>query len=122
MPTETAISPRASLTAIGAVAILFLVNAIGYLDRQVLVLVVGPIKQELGLSDAMVGLIHGAAFMITYAVAGVFLGSLIDRRNRRNLLIWCVLAWSLFTGVAGFARSGAELFAARMGVGLGEAA
>lgn len=113
---------RVSAAAIAAVAILFVVNAIGYLDRQILVLVVGPLKADLGLSDAMIGLVHGAAFMITYAVAGVFLGSLIDRRNRRNLLIWCVLAWSLFTGLAGFARNGSELFLARMGVGLGEAA
>lgn len=113
---------RVGATAIAAVAILFVVNAIGYLDRQVLVLVVGPIKQDLGLTDAMIGLVHGAAFMITYAVAGVFLGSLIDRRNRRNLLIWCVLGWSLFTGLAGFARNGVDLFVARMGVGLGEAA
>tara|TARA_R110002167_G_scaffold21007_7_gene76519 strand:+ start:6666 stop:7955 length:1290 start_codon:yes stop_codon:yes gene_type:complete len=113
---------RVSITAVAAVAILFLVNAIGYLDRQILVLVVEPLKADLGLTDTMVGLVHGAAFMVTYAVAGVFLGSLIDRRNRRNLLISCVLAWSLFTGLAGFSRSGMELFVARMGVGLGEAA
>lgn len=111
-----------SAAAIVALGVLFLVNAIGYLDRQILVLVVGPLKADLGLSDATVGLVHGAAFMITYAVAGVFLGSLIDRRNRRNLLIVCVLLWSAFTALGGFAQNGVHLFLARMGVGLGEAA
>jgi MFS family permease len=119
--------PESQRTYAGAagiylVAVLFLVNIIGYLDRQILVLVVGPIKTELGLTDAMVGLAHGAAFVVTYTIAGLFLGSLIDRYSRRNLLVVCVLMWSAFTSMVAFVDSGTQLFLTRMGVGIGEAA
>ena len=106
----------------GVVAILFVINLIGYLDRQILILMIGPIKHDLGLSDGAFGLIHGSGFVVTYALAGLFIGRLIDRGHRRNVLLVCLLLWTMFTALSGFARSGMELFIARMGVGFGEAA
>lgn len=108
--------------AMYVVFVLFLVNVLGYLDRQILVMLIGPVRAELDLTDGEVGLIHGGAFIITYSVAGMFLGRLVDRVNRRNLLAICVVIWSVLTGLSGLAANGGHLFLARMGVGVGEAA
>lgn len=113
---------HASPYAAYVVFVLLLVNVLGYLDRQILVMLIGPVRADLHLTDGEVGLIHGGAFILTYAVAGLFLGRLVDRSHRRNLLMFCVVLWSVLTGLSGLARSGHELFLARMGVGIGEAA
>lgn len=112
----------ASLYAAYVVFVLLLVNILGYLDRQILVMLIGPVRADLRLTDGEVGLIHGGAFIVTYAVAGLFLGRLVDRSHRRNLLAVCLVIWSVLTGLSGLARTGQELFLARMGVGIGEAA
>lgn len=104
------------------VAVLFVVNLVGYLDRQILSLLVQPIKASLSLTDGEVGLMQGMAFVLTYSFAGLFIGRLVDRRNRRNLLIACVTIWSISAAASGLAQAGWQLFLARMGVGVGEAA
>ncbi len=113
---------RAPTAALYATGVLFLVNSIGYVDRKILVLLVGPVKASLGLSDGEIGLMQGAAFVITFSVTGLLVGRLVDRRNRRNLLIVCVAIWSVSAAACGFVQSGWQMFAARMGVGVGEAA
>lgn len=101
---------------------LFFLNLCGYLDRQILSLLVDPIKKSLSLSDTSIGLIQGLAFVATYSILGLFAGKLVDGSSRKNLLLASVCIWTLATACSGLARSGTELFIARMFVGAGEAA
>lgn len=107
---------------VAAVAILFFVNLTGYLDRQIMSLLVQPIKASLGLSDGDIGLLQGLAFVLVFSVASLFMGRFVDRSNRRNLLLVCVSIWTFATVVSGLARNVEELFIARTLVGIGEAA
>jgi MFS family permease len=101
-------------------AVLFLLNALNFFDRNILGAVVEPLRREWGLGDAQVGWI-GTAFTLLYAVVGLPLGRLADTWTRTWLLGGGALLWSAMTAVSGFATSFAGLFAARMGVGVGEA-
>lgn len=94
---------------------------LSFIDRQILSLLVGPIKKELAISDTRVGLLQGLAFSLFYTLVGLPLGRLADSRNRRNLIGISIFAWSLFTGACSMARSFWSLFLARIGVGVGEA-
>ena len=104
-----------------AVFVLMVCYTLSFIDRQVLSLLVGPIKRDLAVSDTRVGLLQGVAFALFYTVLGLPLGRLADTRNRRNLVAAGVLFWSLATACSAVARSFWLLFAARMGVGVGEA-
>ena len=104
------------------VAVLFVVNLVAYLDRQILSLLVDPIRHSLSLSDTMIGALQGVAFVLTYSIAGPFLGRLVDLRNRRNLLLVCIVVWSICAAGGAFVQSGWQLIIARAGVGFGEAA
>ncbi len=104
-----------------ALGIFLLAYILSFVDRQILSLMVEPIKQDLGLSDLQVGLLQGLAFAILYAVVGIPIGMLADRISRRRIIAAGVLFWSACTALCGFAGSYAHLFVARMGVGLGEA-
>jgi MFS family permease len=104
----------------GVVAILVATAVISYTDRQVLSLLVDPVRRDLGISDTGVSLLMGTAFALVYGAAGIPFGWLADRTSRRNLIFGGVLVWSLGTLGCGYARSFAELFAARLVVGLGE--
>lgn len=128
-PTQTvdAIPPAAASTADTRYAwyvvfVLMLCFTMAYIDRQILSLLVGPIKQDLGISDTVVGLLQGFAFAMFFAVMGLPFGRMVDTRNRRNILIGAVFFWSLMTAACSFAKSFGSLFLARMGVGVGEAA
>src|SRR5690606_13029058 len=92
-----------------------------YLDRTVVSIVIEPIRKEFGLSDGQLGLLTGMVYGLTFALAGIPLGLLVDRVNRRRLLAVLVLVWSGFTALAGFAQTFAHLLLARMGVGAAEA-
>jgi MFS transporter, Spinster family, sphingosine-1-phosphate transporter len=118
-PSTTTGEPRAARYA---VATLFVVNAVSYTDRSILTLVVGPVKKALNLSDGQIGLMQGPAFVLTFVTAGLMFGYLVDRSNRRNLLLCCIAFWSIAAAACGFAHNVVELFVARMGVGIGEAA
>lgn len=104
------------------VALLCLAALLSVIDRGILNHVVDPVRRDLGLSDVEISLLQGLAFGLIYAFGGVGLGIVADRHNRRNLIIGGILIWSLATFAAGLARNFGELFAARMIVGLGEAA
>ncbi|NCW56154.1 MAG: MFS transporter [Gammaproteobacteria bacterium] len=94
-----------------------------YVDRQILSMLVGPIRTDLGLSDTEVSLLHGLAFAICYTVLGVWpIGRWADTGNRRNIVAGGLFLWSLMTALCGRATSYLGLFAARVGVGVGEAA
>ena len=103
------------------VAILIATAVLSYTDRQVLSLLVDPIRGDLGISDKQMSLLMGAAFAVVYGIAGLPLGFLADRTSRRNLIFAGVLVWSCGTLACGFSHSFEQLFAARIVVGLGEA-
>jgi MFS family permease len=103
------------------VAILIATAILSYTDRQVLSLLVDPIRGDLGITDRQISYLLGAAFAVVYGVAGVPLGFLADRTSRRNLIFAGVAVWSGGTLACGLAHSFEQLFAARMVVGLGEA-
>jgi MFS family permease len=104
------------------VAILIATAVLSYTDRQVLSLLVDPIRGELGISDTQISLLLGTAFAVVYGIAGIPLGYLADRTSRRNLIVAGVSVWSLGTMACGFSHNFTELFASRIVVGLGEAA
>lgn len=94
---------------------------LSFVDRQILGLLVAPMKRDLGISDTKVGMLQGLAFGVFYTLVGLPLGRLADVRNRRNLIAAGVVAWSFFTSACSVARSFVTLFLTRMGVGVGEA-
>ena len=101
--------------------LLTMINVFAQMDRVALAVLLQPIKAELLLSDAQLGLLTGPAFVLFYATLGLPLARLADRANRTRLLSICLLFWSLMTTFSGFARNFPQLFLARAGVGVGEA-
>ena len=104
-----------------AVGVLWLGYICSFVDRQVLALLVEPIKNSLQIGDTQVSLLQGLAFGLFYAVMGLPCGMLIDRYSRRAVIAAGVTLWSLATIACGFASSFWMLFVARMLVGVGEA-
>jgi MFS family permease len=104
------------------VAILIATAVLSYTDRQVLSLLVDPIRGDMGISDTQISLLLGTAFAVIYGIAGIPLGFLADRISRRNLIFAGVSVWSLGTIACGFSHNFGEIFASRIVVGLGEAA
>lgn len=113
---------RAAPGAHLALALLTLAYVLSYVDRTILTLLVGPIRADLGISDTQFSLLHGLAFALFYTVLGVPIGRLADRGDRRRIIAVGVFVWSLMTALCGLARGFGALFAARAGVGVGEAA
>jgi MFS family permease len=103
------------------VIILTACYTLSFIDRQILSLLVGPIKRDLGISDTRVGLLQGLAFSLFYTFIGLPLGRIADTRSRRNFIGWSVLVWSFFSGACSIARSFWSLVLTRVGVGFGEA-
>lgn len=95
-------------------------NILNFYDRTIPAIVVEPLKAEFGLSDGDVGLLS-SAFIVVYAVAGIFIGRIADRASRRTIMGIGLILWSLFTAASGGAWSFAALLIARLGVGIGEA-
>lgn len=116
MPTLRALSPW--LVAV----LLMLAFALSFIDRQILAFMVGPIRRDLGISDTQMSLLMGFSFAVVYAAATLPMGRLADTGNRRKLIVFGVLLWSLMTAACGLARNYTQLFLARLGVGAGEAA
>jgi MFS family permease len=104
-----------------AVGVLWLGYICSFVDRQVLALLIEPIKQTLAIGDTQVSLLQGLAFGLFYALMGLPCGLLIDRYSRRAVIAGGVLLWSLATIACGFAVGFWMLFVARMLVGVGEA-
>ncbi len=98
-----------------------LAGFVSYTDRLILASLVDRLKIDLALTDSDVALLQGAAFAIVYVAAGLVFGRLADRVQRRAVLVAGALIWCLGTAGCGLAGNFAELFAARMIVGIGEA-
>ena len=112
---------RAGAYAWYTLAVLTFAYVLAFVDRQVLALVVGPLKTDLHLSDTQISLAQGLAFSIFYTTMGLPIGRLADRRSRVRIILVGVVLWSLATAACGFAANFGQLFAARILVGVGEA-
>jgi len=111
-----------ALRAWATVLLLFIASIASVMDRGLLYIVVDGVKADLDISDVQVSLLEGLAFGLFYAVMGVWLGVVADRTSRRALIMVGITIWSFATLGAGLAGSFGALFAARLLVGLGEAA
>jgi len=105
-----------------ALPVLIVLYALSLLDRQVLTLMVGPIKRDLGLGDFQIGLLQGLVFSVFYSAAALPIGWLVDRFARRPIIWLGVTAWGLAAAACGLAQTYVQLLVARLGVGVGEAA
>jgi predicted MFS family arabinose efflux permease len=102
-------------------ALLTLVFIINFVDRQVLSVLIEPIKRELHLTDTQLGLLSGLAFALFYVTFAVPIARLADSKSRRNLITICMIVWSSMTALAGAALSFTHLLLTRIGVAIGEA-
>jgi MFS family permease len=80
-----------------------------------------PIKAELNLSDTQLGLMGGIAFASVYSTLAIPFARIADRSGRVRVIAASVAVWSLFTALCGLGQNFWQLFAMRMGVGIGEA-
>lgn len=103
------------------VAILTVAYVFSFLDRQILSLLVEPMKRDLGLTDTQISLLQGLAFALCNVLVGLPLGRLVDSRRRTALVAGGIAFWSLATAGCGLVRSYSALLFLRMGVGAGEA-
>ncbi len=101
--------------------VLLLAQMFSFLDRMIMGLLVGPIRESFSISDTQYSLLAGLAFSLFYALMGLPLARIADSRNRRNLISIGITVWSFMTAVCGLARDFWSLFFARVGVGVGEA-
>jgi MFS family permease len=104
------------------VSLLTLAYICSFIDRQIITLLIGPIKQDLGLTDTQMSYLLGLSFAIFYTVFGFLIALAADRLNRRNIIIVGIAIWTLMTAACGLVRGYGQLFLARMGVGFGEGA
>ena len=100
--------------------VLTLALIVSYVDRHIVSILVEPMKRDLGISDAQAGWLF-SGFAIFYALAGLPLARWADSKSRRKIIVFGILAWSAMTVACGLARNFWQLFAARVGVGVGEA-
>jgi MFS family permease len=101
--------------------VLFVVYIFNFIDRQILAILLQPIKDDLKISDTALGFLTGFAFALFYTVAGLPLARIADRWVRRSLIAMSLATWSIMTATSGLARGFTDLAFARIGVGIGEA-
>ena len=105
-----------------ALIILLLAYILSFIDRNILAVLVGPIRDDFSISDFQFSLLHGTAFTVFYIFLGLPIGWLADRVSRKWIIVVGVFFWSLMTALCGMANSFLILFLVRIGVGVGEAA
>jgi MFS family permease len=103
------------------VVILTIAYVFSFLDRQILALLVEPIRADLNISDTQMSLLQGLAFGIFYTLLGIPIGRLADKRSRRAIIATGITIWCLMTAACGLAKNFMQLFLARVGIGVGEA-
>lgn len=101
--------------------LLFVVYVLNFVDRQILTILVEPIRKEFDFTDTQMGLLGGFAFAVVYSVLGIPIARIADKKNRVNIIAIALFVWSFFTVLTGRAQNFAQLFAARVAVGIGEA-
>jgi MFS family permease len=102
-------------------AVLLFVYTMSFIDRQIMGILIQPIKQEFQVSDTAMGLLSGLTFALFYSVLAIPFGRYADRANRRNFVAYCCAAWSAMTALCGMATGYWTLALARIGVAVGEA-
>lgn len=134
MPSPESVVPAVAVTGPGAageypapaygwyvVAVLTVAYVFSFLDRQILSLLVEPMKRDLHLSDTQISLLQGMAFALCNVLVGLPLGRLVDTRRRTALVAAGIAFWSVATAACGVVRTFPALLLLRMGVGAGEA-
>jgi len=119
-PSDAIISSPARSSTY-ALTLLTAIFALNFLDRQIVTILAIPIKAEMELSDTQIGLVSGLAFALFYALLGLPMAMLAERFNRVWIIAGSAALWSVMTGLCGAASGFAQLFLARLGVGIGEA-
>jgi MFS family permease len=104
-----------------AVFVFFLAQMVNFLDRQIISLLIGPIRSDLNLSDTQISLVMGFAFVVFYVLLGLPIARLADHKSRKTIIGVGLIIWSVMTAACGLARNFWTLFGARVGVGVGEA-
>ena len=122
VPTDAQPAWANPLYAWFVVLVLTIAYTCSFIDRQILTLLIEPIRRDLHITDTQVSLLGGLAFSILYTTLGIPIARLADQTHRRNLMAAGLAFWSIMTATCGLARSFWGLFAARIGVGVGEAA
>jgi MFS family permease len=101
--------------------LLFSVYVLNFVDRQILTILIQPIKDEFKFSDTQLGLLGGLAFALLYSALGIPIARRADRGNRVSIIALSLLVWSVFTTLTGLARTFVHFLFARVAVGIGEA-
>lgn len=115
---------RASFTTgyrqyvLGVLVVVYVFNLI---DRQILSMLLEPIKRDLLLSDTQLGLLSGIAFAVFYTTFGIPIARYADKNSRVRVISWSLAAWSLMTAICGLAQNFWQLMLGRIGVAIGEA-
>jgi predicted MFS family arabinose efflux permease len=117
-----AVRPISRAYANYVLAILFIAYVFNFIDRQIISILLEPIKQDLGVSDSAMGFLTGPAFAIFYATLGIPIARLGDVWVRRSIIAIGIALWSGMTAASGMVRNFTEMSFARIGVGVGEAA
>jgi predicted MFS family arabinose efflux permease len=102
------------------VIMMFAGYALNFMDRQIVSVLIEPIKTELNISDAQIGLLTGFSFAMLYAVSCLPIAALADRYSRKKIIAACMALWSVTTALFGLASNYPQMFIARMLVGIGE--
>ena len=123
---ETTTDARAKFSATEGqrryvLGILFLVYVFNFVDRQILSILIQPIKEDFGFSDTQMGLLGGLAFAVLYSTLGIPIARVADRKSRVNIIAIALFFWSLCTALTGLAKNFTHLLLARIAVGIGEA-
>ncbi|MEM1434359.1 MAG: MFS transporter [Pseudomonadota bacterium] len=111
---------RAPVVAWAILALLMLASIVSFVDRQVMTIVVEPMKSDLGATDSQIGWLYGV-FAVFYAIAAWPIALMADRKSRKHIIAAGVFFWSIMTLACGLSRQFWQVFVARIGVGVGEA-
>ncbi len=103
------------------IALLFLINIVNFIDRQMPFILISSIKADLQLTDTQIGLMAGLSFAIVYSFAGLVLARIADRSSPRLVLTLSLTVWSLATALTGFAQNFFHMLVSRVAVAAGEA-
>lgn len=112
-------TPLVAWYSVGVLTFAYLVS---FVDRQILSLLIEPIRADLEISDTQISLLGGFAFAVLYTTVGIPIAWLADHRSRRMIISAGIAVWTVMTALCGLAQTFWQMFAARVGVGVGEAA
>lgn len=121
-PKECRIGRNPSRSAWYALIVLMVAFMVAMVDRVIIALLVGPIQRDLTISDTEFGILNGFAFALFYLIMGMPIAQAADKHSRRAIIAIGIALWSVMTALCGMAQNFWQLFFARMGVGVGEAA